>query len=120
MLVIFAATKDEFLYYFKHYDQREIWRVSLDGSREEPVLQEIDGLGIDNWDVVSNGLYYYHRSNDSKVLSFYDFETRESREIRAMPGIESITIGPDEQYLFYAKMETSWKDLILVENVNLD
>ncbi len=93
----------DYLYYFKHYDIREIWRVSLDGTGEEPVLQEIDGLGIDEWDVVSNGLYYYHGSNDSKELSFYDFETGENRKIKAMPGASSIAIDPDEQYLLYCE-----------------
>ena len=107
----------DYLCFFKHYDQREIWRVSVDGTKEEPVLQGVDGLGIRNWDVVSQGLYYYRWHNGSTVLFFYDFETRDIKEIKNIPGASgSIAVDPKEQYLLYAKNESKYSDIILVEN----
>jgi Tol biopolymer transport system component len=114
---LYAKLSGDYLYYFKHYDQREIWRVSIDGTHEEPVLQGVDGLGIRTWDVVSNGLYYFCDINDSPALCFYDFDTRSVKEIKTgVNAFGSIDVDPTEQYLLYSKSESNYSDIILVEN----
>ena len=117
---LYAKLSGDYLYYFKHYDQRVIWRVKTDGTQEEPILQNIEGLGISTWDVTSNGIYFYRWNNGSKTLFFLDLKTREIKEIRNIPGaVGSIEVDPDGQYLLYSKSEAGWSDLILVENIEI-
>jgi len=116
----YAELEGDYLYYFKHFDQREIWRVGLDGSNEEPVLQGVEGLGISTWDVVSKGLYYLRPKHGAKMLYFYHFESGEIREICPLPGASSFTIDPEERYALYSKASNNWSDLILVEHVNIE
>jgi Tol biopolymer transport system component len=116
----YAELEGDYLYYFKHFDQREIWRIALDGSNEEPVLQGVERLGISTWEVVPEGLYFFHSNQGTMMLYFYHFESKEIREICPLPGASSFTIDPEERYALYSKASSSWSDLILVEHVHIE
>jgi len=118
-LGLYSQLMGDYLYYFKNYDQREIWRVKTDGTNDEPVLQNIEGLGISLWDVTAKGIYFYQYKNDIKILSFYDFDTKNILDIGNIPGAGHFKVDPDGQYLLYSKYEAGWSDLILVENVEI-
>ena len=118
-LGLYAKLLGDYLYYFKNFDQREIWRIKIDGTNDKPILQNIAGLGISMWDITSNGIYFYQNINGSRVLSFFDFESKNIKEIKSIPGAGAFKIDPQGKYVLYTKSEAGWSDLILVENVEI-
>jgi Tol biopolymer transport system component len=115
-----AQPYGDYIYYIKHYEQPDIWRVSVDGTNEEPVIQGFD-IGRKAWDVKSNGIYFKRYNNGKPLICFYDFESRKIRVIKEVSfGYGSIAVDPDERYLLYSKSEPSQSDVVMVENFQLD
>lgn len=103
------------IYYKKHWGANEIWRVDKNGGNEKKVLRVNSGLA--SWLVTKNGIYLRTNKNGTPWLEFYDFKTKELKEIKALPESSgSMAVDEGERYLLYTKVEANWSDIVLVEN----
>ena len=83
-------------------------------------MQGVPNLAFRSWDIVKDGIYFFRSTDNSNLLCFYDFKTKQISEIRDIPaalvGFLTIDIDPEEKYLLYSKFEPNKSDIIMVEN----
>ena len=110
---------EDYLYYIKSWDYRDIWRIPVSGGAEEPVLQGVSHLDMASWTVVKNGIYFIHNNSSARVLEFYNFSTNKISHIKDVPRaryFSKIEVTPDESSLLYSRKESTKSDIILVDN----
>ena len=78
----------------------------------------VDGVVSTSFDVTRRGIYYVERLKGESRLRYFDFASRESRLITADLGnlTLGITAAHDGRAIFFAKVDSSVNDLMLVEN----
>ena len=109
----------EELYYAEgKEDNGEIRKVALkSGMRDEPVTGMPMVANTDLWVVTRGGIYFAPRMDPSR-LRYYDFATKNVREVfvpeKDFKG--GFSLSPDGRFLLYSQMSESINDLMLVEN----
>ena len=92
-----------------------LWRIPVNGGAPEKL---VDGVVSTSFDVTRRGIYYVERLKGESRLRYFDFASRESRLITADLGnlTLGITAAHDGRAIFFAKVDSSVNDLMLVEN----
>ena len=120
----FESHDGRFLYYAKGTDRPGIWRMPVNGGREEPVLPE-DPAGTyrRSWALVENGLYYLNtRNHNRQSVEFLDLATRRIRRILDLPSSvcssdsPDLAVSPDQRTLLACLQSPGESDIMLVEN----
>jgi len=115
----FESPDGKFVYYTAL--KPGIWRVSVEGGEETPVLDQ-PRLGYwGYWAVVDRGIYFVNTEVKlHPTIEFFSFATGRVRQIGAMekeavlldPGI---AISPDGRWILYAQVDQSGSNIMLVE-----
>ncbi len=113
---------ENYIYFIRGWEQREIWRIPVSGGAEEQVLTGIKNMYIRSWHVVKNGIYFFRVDDDVPELCFYDFRLKKIKSVKHIPEAArrniniSIDIDPQEEYLLYSRQDPVESDIILVDN----
>ena len=111
----------KFLYFTKQ-TIKGIWRLPVGGGEETRVLDGFEPSFPGYWAVVDDGIYYLDRTaNPQPTIEFFDFSTRNSKLILALPGIPDawfggLTVSPDRHWIVFSQQQYFSSDLVLAEN----
>ncbi|MCJ8274686.1 MAG: winged helix-turn-helix domain-containing protein [Psychrosphaera sp.] len=75
-----ATNHGRYLYYNK-LDKPGLWRLDLNTQAVEPVLPNFHKMNFANWQAFDNGVYYIRDAEAVRGLFFYDFATRQQRQL---------------------------------------
>jgi Tol biopolymer transport system component len=106
-----------FLYYSK-MEQSGIWKMPLNGGKEERVLDEPAGYQWFNWAVAPGGIYFATQTDAQKSkIEFFDFATRKRSVIDVVEKLGfGLALAPDGKSLFYGRTESEDYEIMLVKN----
>jgi Tol biopolymer transport system component len=110
----------EFVYYAKSPAlASDIWRVPVAGGEERKIL---DGVYRYSFALTPKGLYFVSapRFQKSSFIRFVEFSTDKVTDVLALsdPPDLGLGISSDFQHLYFAKIDHSDSDIMLVENVH--
>jgi len=107
------------LYFPWRFGDANIMMLALDrpDATPQPVPQMPEISHEAQWAVLPDGIYFSRRENPRSIC-FYDFATRQAREIfRADKDLaEGMSISPDRRYMLYSQMDEHNTDIMLVSN----
>ena len=116
---VYATESDDgrFLYYSK-LEQPGVWKMPLNGGKEERVLDQPEGGHWFNWALSRAGLYFLNPTGIEKGrLEFFDFATRTRTSIGFVEkSTHGLALAPDEKSLLYSRNESEDYDIMLVKN----
>jgi Tol biopolymer transport system component/DNA-binding winged helix-turn-helix (wHTH) protein len=106
-----------FLYYSK-MEQSGIWKMPLNGGKEERVLDEPAGYQWFNWAVAPGGIYFATQTDAQKSkIEFFDFATRKRAVIDVVEKLGfGLALAPDGKSLLYGRTESEDYEIMLVKN----
>jgi len=110
------SSDGRWIFYSKGAINTSIWRIPVDGGREEPV---VDSLGYwQNFSVVADGIYYVPTTEAPRIpIRFFDLASGTSRLEATVESLSSqgISAAPDRRSLVFSRRETADRDLMLME-----
>jgi Tol biopolymer transport system component/DNA-binding winged helix-turn-helix (wHTH) protein len=114
-------SSDGYLYYGK--EEASVWRVPVDGGREEPVLEHALNYEYSRcWAVVGHGIYFLTTADsEHPAVSFFSFTTHQRTAIAPLPKMPAafdatMSVSPDGRRLLVALQDTNDADIMLAEN----
>jgi len=115
----FESPDGRFLYYAKGHAVQGLWRIPTKGGEEVEVISSLEAGYWGYWAVVDNGIYYLDTT--MKRIAFFDITTHritqvfdlENRPVADAPGL---AVSPDKKTILYTQFDTSYSDILLVEN----
>lgn len=118
-----AESGDGFLYYSKGNGKGGVWRMPVQGGREEPViLDQPRGAHERYWELFDDGIYYLNEAIPTRpVVEFLDLATRKVRQVLALPAVPvqdwspSLAVSPDRRTLITTFTSPAEADIMLVE-----
>jgi Tol biopolymer transport system component len=110
----------EFIYYAKIPTlASDIWRVPVSGGEERKI---IDGVYRYSFALTPDGLYYVSAPGFKKTsfIRFFEFTSEKTTDVFRLPNAADLGLGlsADYRHLFFAKVDHSDSDIMLVENVH--
>jgi Tol biopolymer transport system component len=99
-----------------------LWRVSVDGGEETPVLPSVR---FGYWALSREGIYFVDFDvprDASRPVKLFSFQSQQTEDIGAIENSVSWTntpgfaISPDGKWLLYTSLESTDADLMLIEN----
>jgi Tol biopolymer transport system component/DNA-binding winged helix-turn-helix (wHTH) protein len=113
-------SSDGKLLYFPWNDgDANIMMLALDrpGATPEPVPGMPKISHEARWTLVPDGIYFTPQEKP-RSISFYDFATRQTREIFRVDKdlAEGMSISPDRRYMLYSQIDESNSDIMLVNH----
>jgi Tol biopolymer transport system component/DNA-binding winged helix-turn-helix (wHTH) protein len=112
------------LYFVRELNETSLWQVRTETGE---VSKAVDGLipGCTScWALTGQGVYYLggaSHSFDAQAIYYYDFTTRQKREIIKYPeplaplGSGPFSLSPNQQYLLCVRIDPSGSDIMRVE-----
>lgn len=113
-----TESEDGRFLYFSKLEQPGIWRMPLNGTEEERVLDQPEGFRWFNWALVPGGIYLVNQADDQKPrIEFFDFASRKRTLIDLVdkPG-SGLALAPDGRSLLYSRTESEDYEIMLVKN----
>jgi dipeptidyl aminopeptidase/acylaminoacyl peptidase len=113
--IAFEALDGNSIYYATTSNVSPLWRMPTSGG--EPV-KVLDGVLWWNLWLLEKGAYYIDRSGTETRLQYLNFVTGKSTTVaRNLGEVQAgLTASPDGRTIFFARMDSSADDLMLVEN----
>jgi Tol biopolymer transport system component/predicted Ser/Thr protein kinase len=116
----FESPDGRFLYYAKGLAVPGLWRIPTPGGEEVEVISSLQAGYWGYWAVVDNGIYYVDTTTQPRI-AFFDITTHritrvfdlENRPVLDAPGL---AVSPDKKTILYTQLDTSYSDILLVEN----
>jgi eukaryotic-like serine/threonine-protein kinase len=116
----FESPDGRFLYYAKGLAVPGLWRVPINGGEEAELISSLEAGYWGYWAVVENGIYYLDTTTKPRI-AFFDITTHritqvfdlENRPVVDAPGL---AVSPDKKTILYTQLDTSYSDILLVEN----
>jgi hypothetical protein len=98
-----------------------LWRLSNDGSSEMMILPPLSLQDGFTFDVGKSGVYFAGPGDPkakTRPLNLYRFSDRKIVELTRTDKLVRIQLGvsPDEKWLTWTQLDTSVRNLMLVEN----
>jgi Tol biopolymer transport system component/predicted Ser/Thr protein kinase len=114
------SASGEFIYYAKSPAlASDIWRVSVSGGEERKIA---DGVYRYSFALAPEGLYYVSavRFQKGSSIRFVDFANERISDVFRLhdPADLGLALSPDYRRLFFAKVDHSDSDIMLVENIH--
>ncbi|MCP4573422.1 MAG: hypothetical protein GY838_13785 [bacterium] len=108
--------------YFSREGEGGLWRRSLadPGAAPERVLEGLPIQGdARNWDLWSGGLVLVDYDHEGPRIVRANLDGSELADVTRVPNLASpsLTVAPDGRTIYYARIENSVGDLMLVEDV---
>jgi dipeptidyl aminopeptidase/acylaminoacyl peptidase len=118
----FESPDRQFLYYAKGRTEAGLWRMPIDGGREELVLDRIAPGFWGYWAIGKNGVYFveWTELRREATLNFFDLATRRVSKIASLtnppiPADSAFALSPDERYILVTQVDQSGSDLLMAE-----
>jgi dipeptidyl aminopeptidase/acylaminoacyl peptidase len=118
------ATDGTFVYYFVFPEEPgnapAIWKVSVDGGKEERVREMPKGLKPADWALADNGIYFLDSdATPHPTIQFFEFASQRTSVIAqlSIPSnarVRGCSVSPDGTAVLYGQ-SSSQKDIMLVE-----
>ena len=117
----FESRDGRSVYYAKGLNDRGLWRVSVNGGDEAPVLDFPDVGYWGYWAVAEKGIYFVNTDARPYALEFFDAATRRVAHVASLAkapiGWDSgLALSPDERAILYLQEDQVSSDIVLVEN----
>lgn len=119
----FESPDGQTIYYSKDRGVDGLWAVPTAGGAEQPVTELAQAGYWRAWAVTRNGIYYVAHTGAAAPypLRFFSFATRQTTPLgkvdKAPPWFPaSLTVAPDERWLFFTQLDQQVSTLMLVEN----
>jgi Tol biopolymer transport system component/DNA-binding winged helix-turn-helix (wHTH) protein len=116
---VYAAESDDghFLYYSK-FEEPGVWRMQLNGGKEERILDQPEGHDWFNWALSPSGIYLLSSAGNQKQrIEFFDFGTRKRTLITYVERpIFGLALAPDGKSLLYGQNDSEDYEIMLVKN----
>jgi Tol biopolymer transport system component len=92
-----------------------LYAKPLAGGPERVVLDPIWWYGFD---VVEDGIYYTRNTSPGVTLAFFDFRTRQSRDLAQSPepSFQWLTVSPDRKTVLFGVLKHGDWNLMMIEN----
>jgi len=99
-----------------------LWRVSVDGGEEVPVL---DSVPSSYWAMTDNGIYYVDFSavpeGAPKPLKFFSFEKREVAQVATIEKVQftdeaGFSASRDGRWVSWRQLDRSESNIMLIDN----
>jgi eukaryotic-like serine/threonine-protein kinase len=116
----FESPDGRSLYYAKGLAVPGLWRIPTSGGEEVEIIRPLEAGYWGYWAVVDNGIYYLDTTMKPGIV-FFDITTHrttrvfdlENRPVMDAPGL---AVSPDKKTILYTQLDTSYSDILLVEN----
>jgi Tol biopolymer transport system component len=104
--------------YYSKIDQNGIWRMPLEGGKEERVLDQPPGYRWSNWVLLPGGIYFLNEPETGKgKIEFFDFATHKKTRIADVEkGMQGLALAPDGNSLLYGQVDSEDYEIMLVKN----
>lgn len=109
------------VYYAKSRDNGGLWRVPVNGGKEEPVISGLRNWGW--WALAQKGIYFIEQQSKQEqcTLKFLTFASADTQEIAVLPKAPigmtpGMALSPDGRWLLLTQMDNVESDIKLVEN----
>jgi Tol biopolymer transport system component/DNA-binding winged helix-turn-helix (wHTH) protein len=104
--------------YYSKLEQPGVWKMPLNGTEEERVLDQPEGYNWFNWALSPTGLYFLNPTGlDKGKIEFFDFATRKRIPIGDVEkSTHGLALAPDGHSLLYSRTESEDYDIMLVKN----
>jgi Tol biopolymer transport system component/DNA-binding winged helix-turn-helix (wHTH) protein len=108
--VSFGSHDGQSVFYAHGFNTKAIWRVSVNGGEEAPML-EIPGMGYwGYWAVGKGGIYYVTRR--PHALEYFDFATRRAARVATLTippvGFEpGLALSPNERFFTLSRTRSA-------------
>ncbi len=112
----------QWVYYAKSVSVGGIWRVPVNGGKEEFVMKNLDGYW-GYWALSNTGIYFVGgRDLNPTELDFYDFGSKRTTKVLDLPkpvnsGAPGLGISPDGKNLTLTLLESRSSDIILADGL---
>jgi eukaryotic-like serine/threonine-protein kinase len=115
----------KYLYFSKGLNLPGLWRMTVAGGEETPVLKALRAGYWAYWAVVEDGVYYLEREETPPrgtpkyELWFLNLKTGKQSfvaPIEKRPYSSGLALSPDRRWFLYTQIDTSDTDIMLVEN----
>jgi Tol biopolymer transport system component len=117
----FESRDGQSVYYAKGLNVKGLWRVSVNGGEEAPVLEfpEVGYWGY--WAVAPKGIYFVNTDARPRALEFFNFATRRvvhvaSLEKAPIAWESGLALSPDGRAILYVQVDQVNSDIVLVDN----
>jgi Tol biopolymer transport system component/predicted Ser/Thr protein kinase len=116
----FESPDGRFLYYAKGLAVPGLWRVPTNGGEEVEVISSLEAGYWGYWAVVENGIYYLDTTTKPRI-AFFDITTHRITRVfdlenRPVVDAPALAVSPDKNTILYTQLDTSYSDILLVEN----
>ena len=102
--------------YFAKQAVPGIWRMPINGGKEELVLEKVRG---GDWTLTDKGIHFFNREAEpGPTIELFDFATGKVGPVAVLehpPLNRWLSVSPDEQWILYVRDESE-SDIMLVEN----
>ncbi len=119
----FAAqvSSDGLSIYYTKRGKSGLWRRSIGGGAEQPVLGELHHGDWGNWVLSPEGVYFIDRTRP-RHLGYYRFATQQVEHLVPLvqaPGMSQpgLTVSPDGRWLLYTQLDQTESDLMFIERM---
>jgi Tol biopolymer transport system component len=113
------------LYYLKHRNQSEIWKISPEGGAESAVVTDpAAATSFAWWQPFNDGIYLVSRVLNSSPMEerilFFNFATGKTDVVaptsKPVSGYGGFTVSPDRQHIVFAQIDQDESDIMLADN----
>jgi Tol biopolymer transport system component/predicted Ser/Thr protein kinase len=110
------------LYFAKGDADTEIRVVSSSGGENHALNGMPKVTNMTDWALGKEGIYFLDRQALPTTIKFFDFETRQTRQIGTLskPAFDwgGLSLSPDGKWLAYSQVDDTPSDIMLVEHFN--
>jgi Tol biopolymer transport system component len=118
----FESADRQWVYYALSRSQPGLYRVPVDGGREEPVLDRLKPGYWGYWSLGHGGIYFLDAPRDTEPpsLNFYGFSGGLVRRLAAIDrdvplGDSGMALSPDGRNILYTQIDQSGSDIMLAD-----
>lgn len=116
---VYAAESDDgrSLYYSK-FEQPGVWKMQLNGGKEERILDGPAGRDWFNWALSPSGVYLLNPTGPGKPrIEFFDFKTRRRTLINSVDKpTYGLALAPDGKSVLYSQNDSEDYEIMLLKN----
>jgi Tol biopolymer transport system component len=122
----FAAMESKdgrYVYYAKGRSVEGLWRVRVDGTGEEPVLERLRAGLWGYWALSAKGIYFGDKESGESGYALYLLPAGRKDPVRIaffdkplIAADSGFSLSPDEKSLLFTQIDQSGSDILIVEN----
>jgi Tol biopolymer transport system component len=111
-----------FVYYAKGVSKTGIWRVSVDGGKEMPVMDDLQAGFWGQWGVIKSGIYFMSVGAKKQAsIRFFRFSTQKVEHVFSPDkppeaATDGLAISSDGRSILYTQVDMRKANIMLIED----